>query len=244
MKRVLICFGYKGTLYSGYQKQPSKITVQEILEKAIQKVINEKTTIYSSGRTDAGVHAIKQYAHFDTNSNVSMQKLPQAINTFLPGDIRVFEAKIVDDNFHARYNVKKKTYIYVLSNSNVVSPLFYDMVTPLKYQLDMQKVNDAIKIIKGKHNFKAFCSSGTSAKDFDREIFDIQVIEQSNYLVFKVTGNGFLYNMVRIIVGTLIDIGRGRIQLENIDKMFKTGDRSLGGKTLPARGLYLFDIEY
>ena len=244
MKRVLICFGYKGTKYSGYQKQPSKITVQELLESAIQKVTNEKTTIYSSGRTDAGVHAIKQYAHFDTNSNVSVQKLPQAINTYLPDDIRVFEVKIVDESFHARFNVKKKTYIYVFSTCNTPSPLFYDMVTPLKYNLDMQKVNDAIKLIKGKHNFKAFCSSGTSAKDFDREIFDIQVINQSNYLVFKVTGNGFLYNMVRIIVGTLVDVGRGKIQLKNIEEMFKTGDRSLGGKTLPAQGLYLFDIEY
>ena len=244
MKRILICFGYKGSGYSGYQKQPTKVTVQECIESALQKFTGEKITIYSSGRTDAGVHAIKQYAHFDTNSNIAIDKIPTAINTYLPQDIRVFKAKQVDDNFHARYDVKKKTYIYVFDTNGVTSPLFYDMVTPLKYDLNMQKVQKAIKLIKGKHNFKAFCSAGASTKDFEREIFDIQVINQGNYLIFKVIGNGFLYNMVRIIVGTIVDVGRGKIEAENITKMFETGQRNLGGKTLSPCGLYLFDVEY
>lgn len=244
MKRILICFGYKGTNYNGYQKQPGKITIQSIIEDALLKITGENITIHSSGRTDAKVHALKQYAHFDSNTNIKMEKLPFALNTYLPQDIRVFWAKEVESNFHARYDVKKKTYMYVFCLDKIVSPLVCDMVTPLCYDLDFVKIQNAIGLIKGTHNFRAFCSSGTNATDFERTIFDITFEQKNNYLIFKVSGNGFLYNMVRIIIGTLVDIGRGKMDIENITKMLETGERKFGGKTVIPNGLYLFDVEY
>ncbi len=244
MRRILICFGYKGTGYAGYQKQPGKNTIQEKLENAIQSVTKEKITVFASGRTDAGVHAIKQYAHFDTQSRIKTEKIVEALNTFLPQDIRVFSAKEVDENFNARFNAKKKTYIYVFSTQQVLNPLFYDMATELKYKLDFDKVEQAMNMLKGEHNFKAFCSSGSSVENFERTIFDFSLQKQGDYLVFKVTGNGFLYNMVRIMIGTIVDVGRGKLELDNIQKMFETGERKYGGKTVSANGLYLYDVEY
>lgn len=242
MKRILICFGYKGSAYSGYQKQPNKATIQQVIEDVASKIFNETISIYASGRTDAGVHAIKQYAHFDISSNIDINKIPRALNTYLPPDIKVYSATQVDDNFHARYNVFKKTYMYVFSKN--INPLIYDMVTPLNYNLDFELLNKAIRLLKGTHNFKAFCSANTNSVDFTRTIYDIIVEQKQDYVIFKLTGNGFLYNMVRIIVGTLVDVARGAKKLEDVQKMLETGDRSYGGKTVSPTGLYLFDVEY
>ena len=244
MRRILLTIGYKGTNYSGFQIQNNANTIQQELENAIKKVCNHNVTVFASGRTDAGVHALKQTVHFDTESNIKEQNLVNGLNTFLPSDIRVFEARQVDESFHARFNAKKKTYMYIYSLNQIVNPVVYDLVSPLKYQIDMELVKKAINLLKGSHNFKAFCSSGTSVTNFNKTIFDITVEEKDEYLIFKVTGNGFLYNMVRIIMGTIVDIARGKLALETITKMFDTGDRSLGGSTASQCGLYLYDVEY
>lgn len=244
MKRMFLTIGYKGTNYSGFQKQNNANTIQEELETAIEKVCGHKTTVFASGRTDAGVHALKQCVHFDTESKIQESNLINALNTFLPSDIRVLDAKQVASDFHARFNVKKKTYMYIYSLNKVTNPVVYDLVSPIKYQIDMELVNKSIELLKGKHNFRAFCSSGTSVTNFEKTIYDITVEKQSEYLIFKVTGDGFLYNMVRIIMGTIVDIARGKIGLESILKMFETGDRSLGGSTASQCGLYLYNVEY
>lgn len=244
MRRLLLTVGYKGTNYGGFQRQNNANTIQQELEAVLEKVCNHKVTVFPSGRTDAGVHALKQFVHFDTESQISEQNLIRAVNTFLPEDIRVFEAKIVDPDFHARFNVKKKTYMYIYSLNKIVNPLLSGLVTPLKYQIDFKLVNDAINLLKGKHNFKAFCSSGSSVTNFEKTIHDFTVEKQGEYLIFKVTGDGFLYNMVRIIMGTIIDIARGKLPLDNIAKMFKSGDRSFGGTTASQFGLYLYNVEY
>ena len=244
MRRLLLCLSYKGTNYHGFQIQNNGNSVQGELEKAIKQITNENITVFPSGRTDAGVHALKQYVHFDTNSNIKCQNLVNALNTFLPVDIKVNDITEVDDTFHARYNVKKKTYMYVLYKGKVLNPLVADLVAPLEYKIDIEKVRMAKELLKGEHNFKAFCSSGTSVTDFVRTIYDISLEEKDDYIIIKVTGNGFLYNMVRIIVGTLVDIGRGKLEPSIIEKMLQTGDRSLGGSTAKGQGLYLYNVEY
>ncbi len=244
MNRFLICIAYKGTNYCGFQIQKNGNSIQSVLQDCLKRVFNEDITIFPSGRTDAGVHALKQYAHFDTSKNIPTDKIVSALNTFLPNDIRIYFAKQVDGNFHARFNVIKKTYMYVFSTSKITNPLFYDLVEKLDYKVDLQLIKLAIQKLKGEHNFKAFCSSKSSAVNFVRTIYDITVETKGDYLIFKVCGNGFLYNMVRIIIGTLIDIGRGQLGVDVIDKMFETGDRSYGGKTASQKGLYLFDVEY
>ena len=162
----------------------------------------------------------------------------------MPPDIRVKNAKQVDGDFHARICVKKKTYMYVYSKDKIISPFEYDTVSPLEYDVNVDLIKSVAKNLIGTHNFKAFCSTGTSAINFERTIFDICLEEKENKLVFYVTGNGFLYNMVRIIVGTLIDVGRGKLPDNTIQKMLETGDRSLGGKTAKPNGLYLYKVEY
>ncbi len=244
MRKILICFAYKGTNYSGFQKQPNKVTVQSVLEECLNKVLKENVSIVASGRTDAGVHALKQYAHFECENKISLDKLPTALNTFLPPDIRVYFAKQVDSLFNARTSAKTKTYMYVFCKDKIINPMLCDMVTKLDYQIDIDVVKKCMEKIKGTHNFKAFCSSKTNATSFDRTIYDFSLEEKQNYLIFKISGNGFLYNMVRIIVGTIIDIARGRLNISCIDEMFKTGNRGLGGKTVDGKGLYLFDVKY
>ncbi len=244
MRKILICFAYKGTNYSGYQKQPNKVTVQSVLEDCLNKVLKEKVNIVASGRTDAGVHALKQYAHFECENKISLDKLPTALNTFLPPDIRVYSAKQVDSSFNARTSAKTKIYMYVFCKDKIVSPMLFDMVSKLDYKIDIDVVKKCIEKIKGTHNFKAFCSSKTDVTNFTRTIYDFSLEEKQNYLIFKISGNGFLYNMVRIIIGTIIDIARAHLDISCIDEMFKTGNRALGGKTVDGRGLYLFDVKY
>ena len=242
--RILLNISYNGSKFCGFQKQNNGVSIQSELENALQKVCNEQISVTPSGRTDAKVHAINQCVHFDTQSKIAMQKMPQAVNTFLPPDIRVNEAKQVDGDFHARKSVKKKTYMYVFSKSKIISPFEYDFVSPLEYDVDVNLIETMSKNLLGTHNFKAFCSSGTSATSFERTIYDVTVEEKENKLIFKITGNGFLYNMVRIIVGTLVDVGRGKLPTNTIQKMLETGDRNLGGKTAKPNGLYLYNIEY
>ena len=162
----------------------------------------------------------------------------------MPQDIRVKIAKEVDENFSARFSAKEKTYLYVVRQGEIASPILWDMVANYPYKLDEQKIDDCVKKFVGTHNFKAFASSDTDVKDFNRTIYNFTFQKKDNFLIFKITGNGFLYNMVRIIIGTILDIARGKLDIDIIDKMFETGDRSIGGKTAKPNGLYLYDVEY
>ena len=235
-------FSYKGTNYNGYQVQNNKKTIQGCIEQVLSKILNENIKIYASGRTDAGVHAINQYAHFDTQTTMQLDNLQKSLNCLLPKDIKVKNLKVVDDNFNARFDVKKKTYIYVMNKN--VQPLLCDLVSKLDYNIDIKLAKKSLKKLIGKHDFKGFCSSNNQTKNFIRVIYSAKLIQKNSYLIFKITGSGFLYNMVRIIVGTVIDIAREKLSLDIIDKMLKTGNRSLGGKTASEVGLFLYDVEY
>lgn len=246
MKKILLTIQYDGKNFCGWQIQPNKKTIQEILENKISSLLNEKITLFASGRTDSGVSAYKQTAHFETNSNFNIKKLAKAINDKLDNNISVLSAKYVKKDFHARYSVKKKTYLYRTYASDITCPLLEKNAVRIHPNIlkNINKMIEASKHFLGQHNFSSFCASGTDAKNFVKTIYDLKIKKNKNQIDFYITGSGFLYNMVRIIVGTLIAVGENKIQPENISQIIESQNRKNAGKTMPASGLYLFDVKY
>lgn len=242
--RIKLIVSYDGTAYCGWQVQPNGITVQQQIEDAIFKATGETVRVTGSGRTDAGVHAKAQVAHFDTNSTIPPQKIFKALNAHLPSDIKVLSSEMVDDNFHACTSAKSKTYQYFLYNSEVEHPLKERYAVKIDGDIDVQKMLDASKAFIGEHDFKAFCASGSGAKTTTRTIYNIDISDTDHYLSVTVKGNGFLYNMVRIMVGALVAVGKGEMQKADIEKMLSTGERHFNIKTLPSKGLCLLKVEY
>ena len=242
--RIKITVSYDGTAYCGWQVQPNGLSVQECVESAVLNATGERVRVTGSGRTDAGVHALCQVAHFDTNSTIPPQKIYKALNIHLPRDIRVMDSELVDDDFHACNCAKRKTYRYSFYVSNVEKPLKDRYAVMLEKLPDIELMKESARLFIGEHDFKAFCSSGSGAKTTVRTIYGVDVDFDGENLQVCVTGNGFLYNMVRIMVGTLVNVGCGKTPQSTIDKMLLFGERSLGGKTLPARGLCLMNVEY
>ena len=244
MRRVLLKIQYDGRDFFGYQKQKGKRSVQEEIEKALFDLTGEKIEVFASGRTDRGVHAMDQALHFDLLKSIPVSNIPEALNNLLPSDISVKNAKIVSKDFNARFDIKSKTYKYQVFNSKRRSALLANRSAYVNFDLDIEKMKEVAKILVGKHNFKGFCCAATNVKDFEREIFDITIKREKNMLCFYVTGNGFLYNMVRIIVGTLVDVGRGNLKKEDVLKALSKGDRSFAGRTMPPEGLFLYKTNY
>ena len=244
MRRILIKIQYDGREFYGLQKQAGKRTVQEELEKAIEKLTGTKTEVFASGRTDRGVHALDQAVHFDIEKNIPVKNLPLALNNLLPNDISVKSAKVAKSDFHARFDIKSKEYIYKICNSKQKQAILANRWVFVNYDLDIGKMQNAAKLLIGKHNFKGFACSATNVNDFVREIYDIEIKQRGKFITFRVIGNGFLYNMVRIIVGTLIDVGRGLLTQKDILDALSKQDRSFAGKTMPPEGLYLAKTNY
>ncbi len=242
--RIKLVISYDGTNYHGYQIQPNGLSIQEVLESAIEKATGEKTTVTASGRTDAGVHANGQVCHFDTISTIPPERFYKAINTHLPSDIKVLSSCLVSDEFNARKSAKKKTYAYSFYISETELPLKERYFCHLEKAPDLERIKANKNLFVGEHDFKAFCTVGSSVKSTIRTIYSIEIEEGNNEFRILVTGSGFLYNMVRIIAGALIDIGYSRLQKEDILKAFETGKRDILGKTLPAKGLTLIKVEY
>lgn len=229
----------------GWQKQPDKLNIQGSIESAIKQITGEDVELNASGRTDAGVHAWGQVANFKTESNLPIEKFPIAINTKLKRSIRIIDAEEVDERFHSRLSCKRKTYRYVINNSEFASAIYRNLETHISQKLDIKKMQEAVKFFEGEHDFKAFKASGTSSKSSVRTIYKAEVIEiPNNRIYIELTGNGFLYNMVRIIAGTLVDVGLEKIESKEIPNIIKEGKRDLAGKTLPPNGLYLLRVEY
>lgn len=245
MRNIKLTIEYDGKDFNGWQKQPNKLNIQGSIELAIEQITGEKVEINASGRTDAGVHAWGQVANFKTNSNLPIDRFPIAINSKLKKSIRILNAEEVDEKFHSRLNCKKKTYRYIINNSSIGSAIYRNIETHIPQKLDIEKMKKAIKYFEGEHDFKAFKASGTSSKSSIRKIFKAEVFEiQNNRIYIELTGNGFLYNMVRIIAGTLVDVGLGKIKPEDIPDIILSGKREKAGKTLPPNGLYLLNVEY
>ena len=244
MRNIKLTIEYDGKDFNGCQKQPSKLNIQGEIERAIKDITGEEVELNASGRTDAGVHALGQVANFKTNSNITIEKFPIALNTKLKRSIRILSAEEVEENFHSRYNCKKKTYRYVINNSENGTAIYRNLEYNFSQKLDIEKMKEAAQYFIGEHDFKGFKASGTSSKSSVRTIYKAEVSRQNERIIIELTGNGFLYNMVRIISGTLIEVGIGKILPEEIPEIIKSGDRERAGKTLPPQGLYLVKVEY
>lgn len=244
MRNLKLTLEYDGTNFNGWQKQKDKRTVQEEVELALSKILKQDVTITGSGRTDAGVHALAQVANFKTEKTIKPQELLFGINTMLPIDIVVTNVEEVDDEFNSRNSAKKKHYRYVINNSKFPSALNANREYHFKYFLDIEAMQMAADDLVGEHNFKAFAAAGSTVKDTTRTIYLLKVNRLGDRVIIDVVGNGFLYNMVRIIVGTLLDIGSGKLDICVMKNMIETGDRALGGRTAGPEGLYLVDVEY
>ena len=245
MKRILIFIQFDGTNYSGWQIQENANTIQGELNKAIEKALGERVETFGSSRTDAGVHAYAMPVHFDTNTRILPQNIHKAINAYLPQDIKVLSSREVDDGFHARFNTKQKTYEYNFYMSDVTLPLLDRFSTKISGEFDFDKAQSVCKYFLGTHDFVGFCSTGNMTSTTIRTIFYMQLIRLSqNQFKLSVTGDGFLYNMVRIIAGTIIDVGKGRIDPNNIPNIIDSLDRRKAGKTASPRGLVLKEVSY
>ena len=244
MRNIKLTIEYDGKDFNGWQKQPNKLNIQVTIEQAIKTITGEEIELNASGRTDAGVHALGQVANFKTNSQIPIEKFAIAINSRLKRSIAIKKAEEVDERFHSRLNCKKKTYRYVINNSFEGSAIYRNLETHIPQKLDIDKMKQAIKYFEGEHDFKAFKASGTSSKSSVRTIYETNLYQENDRIFIELTGNGFLYNMVRIIAGTLVDVGLGKIKPEEIPQIIKEEKRENAGKTLPPNGLYLLKVMY
>lgn len=243
MQRIKLVIEYNGQKFCGWQRQKSGRSVQGEIESALSKLLQQQTLIVGSSRTDAGVHAFGQVAHFDYEGNIKPENFSKALNSLLPDDIKIVSSSKVKNTFNARFDVKKKTYLYYLSRCEK-NALFNGLVAGISYILDENKMKECLNLFLGRHNFKGFCASGAQVENFEREIYEAKLFKKNNFFVFKFTGNGFMQHMVRILVGTCVDVGRGKLNLEDVKEALKFGDRAKAGKTMPASGLYLKKIYY
>lgn len=245
MQRYKCKVAYAGMFFAGYQVQPNKRTVQSEIEKALEKIHKgTKIRVNASGRTDAGVHARGQVIHFDSPLMIPEAKWIIALNSLLPDDISIKQVEKVSSEFHARYDAVKKEYRYYLYLSAIRDPFQYNFSYQYPYSLNYSYIETASQALLGTHDFTSFCSAKTEVEDRVRTIHQIEWFEENDFLVFRFVGNGFLYNMVRILVGTLLEIGSGKREADSIPEIFAKKDRSAAGKTAPANGLYLWKVFY
>ena len=242
--RFLIKFSYDGTAYSGFQKQKGLDTIEKRMEEALTKVNNnKKTTITATGRTDKGVHALAQFGHADLDVNITEYKLKRALNSNLPEDIHVTEAIKVSDGFHARYNVKKKEYVYKI-NIGEYNPIERNHVFQYNYKLDIDEMKKAIKVFEGTHDYRAFVTENKEKENCVRTIYKTKINKNKDIIELSFVGDGFLRYQVRNMVGLLIKVGENKISTKDVEKILESKDRTKSGKTAPAEGLYLARIEY
>ncbi|MBS4201581.1 tRNA pseudouridine(38-40) synthase TruA [Bacillus sp. FJAT-49732] len=245
MQRYKGIVAYDGSGFSGYQIQPNGRTVQEEIEKALGKMHKGKpVSIVASGRTDAGVHAKRQVIHFDSALQLPSERWVKAVNGLLPGDISVMQVDAVSSDFHARFDASGKTYKYVVYTGSIRDPFKRHYAAHYPYKIDIAKVKKASEFLTGTHDFTSFCSAKTEMEKKVRTVTNISIEQNTDEIVFTFTGNGFLYNMVRIMVGTMLDVGTGKIELQTIPSILTGRDRTLAGKTAPAEGLYLWEVYY
>ncbi|WP_101773782.1 tRNA pseudouridine(38-40) synthase TruA [Peptostreptococcus faecalis] len=243
-RNIKLTIAYDGSRYKGWQRQPNSLEIQGEIEYACEQVFKKKRVeIIGSGRTDKGVHAIGQVANLKVETTIPIDKIPEALNNTLPDDIAILEAEEVDENFHARHSAIKKTYRYQVYPSRIKSPFFKNTSYRVKYRLDMEKMKKEIKSFEGEHDFAGFRNSGSSIINTVRTIYKIDIFEEGELIIIEVEGSGFLYNMVRIIVGTIIDIGSGRIT-EPLSDIIESKDRLRAGHTAPPQGLFLKEVKY
>ncbi|WDV45391.1 tRNA pseudouridine(38-40) synthase TruA [Clostridiaceae bacterium M8S5] len=244
MRNIKLTIEYDGTRYNGWQKQPDHMTVEGEVMEAIYKITREHVKIYGSGRTDKGVHAYGQVCNFYTNSKIPIYKMRIAFNSQLPMDISIREVEEMDSEFHSRYHSIGKQYRYRFYSDKVRRPLLENRAFHVYKDIDHDRMKQAMKYFIGTHDFTSFKSTGSSAKTTIRTIHSLEMVDREEFMEVHISGNGFLYNMVRIVVGTLIDVAAGKIDPEHIPDIIKAKDRTKAGKLAPACGLYLYKVYY
>ena len=246
MRNILLTIAYDGKDFHGWQIQKNALSVQEVFQGALFKVTGEKNDIKGCSRTDTGVHANMYCISFHTAHRIPIEKLPAAINNYLPGTVAVLSAKEVDEGFHARYSCKGKEYIYKIWNNHIRNPFLQGYALHYWCNLDIEAMNSAGRYLIGNHDFTSFCTVDNSREkgDFHRTIKELTVRREGRLVTLTVQADGFLYNMVRIIMGTLLYVSEGKIQPEDMAGIIKAKDRSLSGPTAPPVGLYLNKVFY
>lgn len=241
--RVLCKVSYDGSNYYGYQKQNNEITIQEVIENCLNKICKKPVIIHSSGRTDAKVHAYGQMFHFDTELNMNEDNWFKALNSLLPKDIRIKKVYLVDDDFHSRFNAKIKNYIYKI-NIGEYNLFEKDYITQINKKLNIYKIQEAIDLFIGTHDFRNFCANNEKDIDYIRTIYSIDVIEKDNYIELSFKGNGFKRYMIRMIVGTILEYSKGRIDLSYIEDRLDTVEFNTTQYNAQPEGLYLNKVIY
>ena len=244
MKRIKLTVAYDGTDYCGWQIQKNGITVEEVLNRALSRLTGENITVIGASRTDAGVHARGNVAVFDTNTRIPAERLTYALNALLPEDVTVVRSEEVPAGWHPRKCVSVKTYEYRILNREFPDPVRRRDTYFVSFRLDIERMREAAQYLIGEHDFKSFCSAQTTVEDTVRTIYDLDIDKEGDLITIRVRGNGFLYNMVRIIAGTLAVVGRGYFEPQDIKVMLAERDRTKAGVTAPPQGLTLMGIEY
>ena len=244
MRRIKLIVAYDGTEYSGWQIQPEAPTIEMYLDKAICELTGENVHVTGASRTDAGVHAYGNVAVFDTESTIPGDRFTFALNRFLPDSIVIQDSWEVAGDFHPRHCNTRKTYEYRILNTAVPLPQKRNFTWHVAGSIDIEKMREAAAYIVGEHDFKSFCCVRTQAESTVRIIYSLEVLQEGSEIIIRIKGNGFLYNMVRIITGTLIQVGKGRFKPEYVKQMLEANDRTVAGQTAPPQGLTLVGIEY
>lgn len=244
MRNLLIEISYDGSRYHGWQVQKNAVTVQEVFQNSVEKVFQSRPDIKGCSRTDSGVHANSYFVSFKTDKNIENERVVTALNTYLPKDIAVLSCRQADDDFHARYSVKSKEYIYKIYNGKIRNPFYNHYAYHYRYPINADYLNREAKAFIGTYDFSGFCSSHSGVEDTVRTVKNFEVFRKDDMVYFKVEADGFLYNMVRIMVGTLLFISEGKIKEGALKEIIESKNRRLAGKTAPPDGLYLNKVNY
>lgn len=244
MKRFKLTVAYDGTDYCGWQIQPNGITVEEVLNRKLSELTGEKITVIGASRTDSGVHAMGNVAAFDSDTSIPGDRIAYALNRMLPEDIVIVRSEEVPPDWHPRYQDTMKTYEYRILNRAMPDPIRRRDTFFVSYPLDTGKMQEAAEYLKGRHDFKSFCNIRTDVEDTVRTIFDLEILKDKDLITIRIRGNGFLYNMVRIIAGTLIRVGRGFYTPDHVKEILDAENRETAGATAPPQGLVLVEIAY
>lgn len=244
MRNILLTIEYDGTNYHGWQRQKNAVSIQQLIEHAIEKVTGTKVNLVGSGRTDTGVHALGQKANFKTDTRIPTEKIPFALNGHLPPDIRVTKAVEVEPGFHARYDVLGKQYRYRIYQSEIPPAIYRNYCYFVQGKLDIELMKEAAKHFLGQKDFSSFCSSGSLTKSRVRNVELLDIEAEGKFIDIIIRADGFLYNMVRIIAGTLVEVGRGSIPPHYVKDILDKKDRKCAGPTLPPQGLFLEEVYY
>lgn len=245
MRRIKLTVAYDGTDYCGWQLQPNGITIEEVLNREISRLTGEDIRVIGASRTDSGVHALGNVAVFDTESRIPPERMSYALNQRMPEDIVIAKSEEVPLEWHPRYqDVITKTYEYHIYNAVVPDPMKRRTCAFVSFPLDIERMREGASYLEGEHDFVSFCNVRTNTADTVRTVYEIQISREKDEIIIRITGNGFLYNMVRIIAGTLIRVGRGFYEPEKVREILEAGKRTEAGVTAPPQGLVLVEIKY